>query len=81
MFYSSDYKMLSVKEQITNGIPFSDQSTLVLFWRKFGGSILHSFITGLYQKLAPKASCVFLETFIQYVSDRHVFSVRLEKKI
>lgn len=74
--------MLSVKEQITNGTPFSDQSTLVLFWRKFGGSILHIFITHwILPKLAPKARWFFfLETFIQDVSDRHVFSVRLEEK-
>lgn len=38
-------------------------------------------LTGFYQNLHQKqGGFFFLETFIQDVSDRHVFSVRLEEK-
>lgn len=64
--------MLSVKEQITNDTPFSDQSTLVLFWRKFGGSILHTFITGLYQNLHQKQVFFFKKLlFKMYLTDMY----------
>lgn len=79
MFYLNGYKMSSVKEQITKGTTFSDQSNLGCFGESWGLHPSH-FYHWVIQKTCTKSKFL-LKIFIQNVSDKHVFSVRLEKNL